>query len=71
MRFSVNLLIFIVPAFALTSSIQADPPCNVEECSDLIDQSGCWNFARSKNALYACVPKGAAEVSLPEAPTVA
>jgi len=63
MHFSINLLILIFPAIVLSSTL-VDPYCNVEECAEVIDQSGCWNFAKSKNALLACVPKGTAEVSL-------
>jgi hypothetical protein len=58
-----HLLFLALPAFALCLSSQAEPPCNVDECTDVIDQSGCWNFARSKKALLGCVPGGSVGVS--------
>jgi len=58
MHFSLNFLVLVFPVLALSSSSQVDPPCNVEECADVIDSSGCWNFARSKDAILGCVPKG-------------
>jgi hypothetical protein len=63
MQFSINLLIIIFPALALSLSPQDDLPCNVAECADVIDSSGCWNFARSKSALLSCMPKGSVGVS--------
>jgi hypothetical protein len=63
MQFSINLLILIIPALALSLSPQDDLLCNVEECADVIDSSGCWNFAKSKSALLDCVPKGSVGVS--------
>ena len=58
MYFLLTPFILVFPTLALSLSSQIDPPCNVEECADVIDSSGCWNFARSKSALLGCVPKG-------------